>query len=96
MKTAYFNRFTLDLPDEAIADCSHQGPCDDDVAHWHKDSRVQAALSEIPDNALAAELAEYGAWEDAELLDRKHNEEIIIWLAAGNIADELANESALV
>lgn len=84
--TAYFNRFTLELPDAAVADCSHQGPCDEDVAHWSP--RIERP-AEITADALAAELKEYGAWEPEDLADDLANWHRLIWLAAGNIKDEL-------
>lgn len=84
MKTAYFNRFCIDLPDEAVTDCYHRGRCDDDVEFWHK----RLDLSHIPSEDLTAELREYGAWNDVELSNREENELRIIWIAAGNIQEE--------
>lgn len=85
MKTAYFNRFSLDLPNITVAACSHQGACDNDVAHWAtKISRPEAITPE----KLSAELREYGAWDDDELADDKANWHRVIWIAAGNIQDD--------
>jgi hypothetical protein len=85
MKTywATFNRFEFQLPADCVGDCHHQGDCAADVEHWQ--GRVD--LSGIPDEALAAELGEYGAWSDEELADRQANEQRILWIAAGNIQD---------
>jgi hypothetical protein len=85
MKTywATFNRFEFQLPADCVADCHHQGACDADVEHWQ--GRVD--LSDIPDEALAAELKEYGAWSAEELADRQANERRILWIAAGDIQD---------
>ena len=85
MKTAYFNRFTLDLPPEAVADCSHQGQCDADVDCWA--TRIERPSNLTP-GKLRAELKEYGAWDADELADDAINWHRIIWLAAGNIQDE--------
>jgi hypothetical protein len=82
---AYFNRFSLDLPDEAVADCSHSGACDEDVKFWQ--SRIPRP-AEITPEKLAAELKEYGAWDDEELADDAVNWNRIVWLAAGNIKEE--------
>ncbi len=84
MKTAYFERFTIDFPDQCVTDCHHQGQCDEDVEYW----QGKIDLSHIPDDKLAAELKGYGAWDSDELKDRVANERRIIWLAAGNIQDE--------
>lgn len=90
MKTAYFNRFSLDLPDDAIGDCSHQGSCDADVEHWS--ARI-ARPSDISQEALRAELKEYGAWDPDELSDDAANWLRIVWLAAGNIQDDQCEQN---
>lgn len=86
MKTAYFNRFAIDLPDEAVTDCSHQGPCDEDVAYWER--RIERP-AEVTESALAAELKECGAWDTEDLADDGANWRRLIWIAAGNIKDEM-------
>jgi hypothetical protein len=84
---AYFTRFSLEMPAEAINDCSHQGPCDDDVDYW---SPRIARPNEITPEALRDELREYGAWDSEELLDDDANWQRLIWIAAGNIREEAA------
>ena len=83
MKTAYFNRFAVDMPDEAVPECSHQGACDEDVAYWEPKIPIDATPEQIRD-----ELKEYGAWDDEGLADDAENRHRIIWLAAGSIQDE--------
>ena len=90
IETAYFTRFTLDIPAEAVADCSHQGACDDDVEAWS--SRIDRP-SDITPKALRAELKEYGAWDAEELADDDANWRRIIWLAACDIKEELASQA---
>jgi hypothetical protein len=78
-------RFTLDLPDQAILDCAHSGPCDEDVNYWApRINRPEAITAEV----LRAELKECGAWDTEELTDDSVNWERLIWLAAGQIKDE--------
>lgn len=84
MKTAYFNGFSLELPEEAVMDCSHAGRCDDDVTRWHG----YIDFSHISVTQLKKELYEYGAWTDEELEDRRENEERLLWIAAGNLKEE--------
>lgn len=84
---ASFNRFNLLIPGEAIAECSHPGPCDNDVAFW----REKVDLSNVPADALRDELREYGAWDADELSDDDANRSRILWIACGNIADEIYN-----
>lgn len=86
-KEAYFNRFTIELPAQAVSDCSHHGECDDDVAHWA--GRVKRP-EDVTAERLRAELKEYGAWDAEELADDEANWKRIIWIAAGNIKDEEA------
>lgn len=85
MRTAYFNRFTLDIPGEAIPVCSHQGDCDDDVAHWA--SKITRP-SEITPELLAVELKEYGAWDTEELADDDQNWQRLIWIACCDLKEE--------
>lgn len=89
MRTAYFNRFTLDMPDDAVAACSHQGQCDADVEHY---APIVARPAEITPEALRAELKEYGAWNAEELADDSANWRRLLWVAAGNIRDEETNK----
>ena len=84
-KTAWFNRFDLEMPAEAVRDCSHQGQCDGDVEFWaNKIQRPETLTPEL----LAAELKEYGAWDADELSDDAANWQRLIWIAAGNIKEE--------
>jgi hypothetical protein len=85
LKWASFNRFELQMPVDAVEACSHSGPCDADVAYW--ESRIERPASITPEK-LAAELKEYGAWDDEELADDAVNWNRIVWLAAGNIKEE--------
>lgn len=95
MKTASFSRFEIEMPDDAVTDCRHQGACDKGVAYWAgADWQGATRIPRItrPDQctvaALAAELGEYGAWDAEELADDDANWRRIIWLAAGNIREE--------
>ena len=90
-RTWYFERFTLDMPAEAVSACSHQGQCDDDVAYWA--SRVTRP-DEITPEALATELKEYGAWDAEELADDDANWQRLLWIAACNIQDDTRKECA--
>lgn len=84
---ASFNRFEFEMPEESIRDCSHQGACDEDVEFWAK--KIQRP-NDITPEKLAKELKEYGAWDDTELSDDDANWRRIIWIAAGNIKEEQA------
>jgi membrane protein required for beta-lactamase induction len=85
MKTAYFNHFTLEIPEQAVIDCAHSGPCDSDVDAW---ANKVARPEEITKERLSKELKEYGAWDEKELLDDIQNWKRLIWIAAGNVKEE--------
>ena len=84
-REATFNRFTLEIPESSVLDCTHPGPCDEDVAYWV--DRVN--WQQVDADEIRAELAEYGAWDDEELADEDANRRRILWIAAGNIADDV-------
>ena len=85
MQTAYFNRFTLDIPDEAVDACAHSGECAADVEAWAPEiARPSACTVE----ALARELRECGAWDEDELADDEANWHRIIWIACCDLREE--------
>ena len=67
--------------------CSHQGACDDDV-EWAVDNR-KARVTGGDAETIRRDLKECGAWSTAELADDAQNLRRIVWIAAGNILDEL-------
>jgi hypothetical protein len=89
---ASFNRFELRLPGQCVLDCSHSGPCDNDVAHWAPLVRQQVEKDAFPrqptPDTIREELREYGAWDNQELADDDQNWHRLIWIAASNIRDE--------
>ena len=84
---ATFNRFEIQMTKQQALACSHPGPCDSDVNELLQDKKIARQLKKISDADLAAELGEYGAWDEEELKDREQNEARIIWLAAGDIVE---------
>jgi hypothetical protein len=85
---ATFNRFEIEMTLAQAQGASHQGACDDDVAALLKVASIKRQLAKIPAASIAAELSEYGAWDDAELADVAANHARIVWIAAGNIVEE--------
>ena len=83
---AIFNRFEIDLPEECVKDCSHQGRCDEDVEYWQTKLNLNLNRSD-----MIKELSEYGAWENNELeaLSNDELEQKIVWIGACNISDDL-------
>ena len=86
---ATFERFEIKMTKDQAASASHSGRCDDDVAALLELPSIKRQLKKINDEDLAAELSEYGAWDDEEIQNRADNEARIVWLAAGNITEDL-------
>jgi hypothetical protein len=86
---AYFERFTLNLTEEQAKSGSHQGECDDDIAVLLEVPEIARQLDSILPSNLVKELLEYGAWDEAELLDHEANKARILWIACGNILDDI-------
>jgi len=85
---AFFNRFELELPEQAVADIARPGKNDEAAAYWAtRVPRPEACDAET----LRDELAEHGAWDDEQLSDDAANWHRIIWIAAHNIKEEMAS-----
>lgn len=79
----------IEMTAEQAASASHPGPCDADVAVLVADPVIAAQLDRIGPDAIRKELAEHGAWDDAELADDAQNRQRIVWIAANDITEEL-------
>jgi hypothetical protein len=89
-ETFYGNSIgTLEMSLEDAESVSHSGQCDDDVLALSKRSDIASQLDAIDPEDLRKELREYGAWDDEELSDHDQNLQRILWLAGGNIVDEV-------
>ena len=86
---AYFDRFELNLAPDEVQAVSHQGDCHADAAYAVTLPYIVSQLDEIGADALRDELREYGAWDDEELSDDDANRIRIVWIAAGNIQEDM-------
>jgi hypothetical protein len=84
---ASFDRFEIQMTRKQAESASHPGPCDLDVRDLLNDRKIARQLEKIPAEKIAAELKEYGAWDEVELSNEQENRERIIWIAAGNIME---------
>ncbi len=91
---AYFNRFVIELTRADAESASHRGQCDGDVDALLRVDYVAKQLDSIAATDITAELKEYGAWNEDELSDELDNRQRILWIAAGNIKEELAEGRA--
>jgi len=85
----YFNRFHIHLTAKDAKRADHAGRCDEDAAALAEKPYVRRQLDKIPAAYIAMELRQYGAWNSEELQDTTKNRMLIIWIAAGNIAESL-------
>ena len=88
--TSSSGRIEFQLTRAQAAAMSHPGPCDADVAYYRNVPVVKKQLAKIDPADLARELKEYGAWDEKELADHDANLSRILWIAAINISEELA------
>ena len=87
---ATFERFELELTKEQALLVSVGGqdamPAVEVVL---RDPKVIAQLDAIGFADIHDELYEYGAWDEDELTDDAANRERIIWIAGGNIREDM-------
>lgn len=89
MHWAIFNYLEFQLPDDCISDLSGSGDCTASCEYWQSELKLN-----LNRDAMISELKEYGAWSEQELNDLPNSELEMkcIWIAAGNIADDLASD----
>lgn len=92
-KAAYFNYIgSIELPIEIVNMCPKSGAADTAISEMLKLQEVIAEVNGIDKEKLKLELREYGAWSESELNVHEDNITRILWIACGNIQDELYNE----
>ena len=74
----------LEIPEEAIGDCSHQGSCDAEVEYW----TPQINWEGITREAMERSLKEWGAWDDLQTVELKTLQERLVWLACCDLNEE--------
>lgn len=89
MKSAYFDGFIIHMTEEQALSASHPGACDSEVEELVNNPKISKELDQIDPIEIEATLREYGAWDYDELQDREANRRRIIWIAAGDIREEL-------
>lgn len=79
----------LTIAQDDASSGSHQGACDEDIEQLARFPYIAAQLEELDEELVAAELSEYGAWDDAELADHQQNLQRLLWLACCDIMEEV-------
>lgn len=68
----------------------HSGDCESDVRGLSGVPDIANQLASVNPKALRAELQEYGTWSAADLADHAANLQRILWLAAGDLVEEMS------
>lgn len=89
--TSSSGRIELRIASEQAFRCSHPGPCDADVLWLSQQPGIAKQLAKLDPNTVRSELYEYGAWDDEELADHQQNLQRLLWLACGDIVEELGS-----
>ena len=91
LETASFDRFELTMTQEQAEACYLPGidalPAVEQLLRSNEDLNIQ--LNRIGSGTIRDELAGYGAWDDDELIDDESNRGRIVWIAAGDIWEEV-------
>ena len=82
-------KFDIDIKDARKG--YHSGSCDEDIAKLQKKEYIAKQLNPIPLETLYSILDEYGCeFDDGD--DKEEIESIVLWLACGEILEELNEE----
>ena len=86
---ASLNYFDLYFTRQDVDSVPSSGQCDDAVKTIAKKPYITRQFAAIDNSVLIKELSEYGAWDNVELQDKQANIERIIWIACGDIKENL-------
>ena len=86
---ASLNYFDLYFTRQDVDSVPSSGRCDDAVKIIAKKPYIVRQFANIDNSKLSNELSGYGAWDDIELQDKQANIERIIWIACGDIKENL-------
>lgn len=86
---ATFNRFELKLTKAQALQGSHPGPCDNDIAELLQVPSIRRQFKKIDPDMIRDELQDWGAWDDEELSNIPDNQARILWIACGNIREDI-------
>jgi hypothetical protein len=70
--------------------CFHSGDCEPEVRYLITCyPKIRQQLQKIEPTLLVKVLKEYGAWNTTELADHEMNKIRLLWIATGDLAEEL-------
>ena len=73
---------TVSMTAEQAAQCSHHGPCDDDVA-----ANLNDVVWHASDDQIRRYLKGYGAWDDLQAASSETLHSRMLWIAACDIRE---------
>lgn len=79
----------LNIPKRVALACSHAGDCQWDVNAAMHEPKIKSQLNKINPKLLAADLAEYGAWNSEELSNHQDNLMRLLWIACNDLKEEM-------
>ena len=83
------NGIELNITKRQAAKGSHRGPRYKDVLELSRVPSIRRQLDRIKANSVVSFLSGYGAWDDEELADHEENKLRLLWLACGDIDEEV-------
>jgi len=86
------NGIELNITKKQAVSPAHFGPRYKDVLELSKIPVIRRQLDRITANSLVSFLSEYGAWDDEELAAHEENKLRLLWLACGDIDEEVMYE----
>lgn len=86
---ASFNRFELKITKAQAMQGSHQGEGYPDIQALLTVPAIRRQFNKIPAELIALELKDYGAWDEQELSNHEENKARILWIACGDVTEEM-------
>jgi len=82
-------RIELELLPSHVRMGGHGGQCDDDIAYLRTFLYIRWQLNALDADLVRTVLREYAAWDEDDLQDDDGNLSRLLWLACGELTDEL-------
>jgi hypothetical protein len=81
-------RIELELSREEVFTAHHSGDCEPGVREVMSHPDVATQLAQLAPESLVEVLRDYGAWDGVDLEDHAANLMRLVWIAAGDLAEE--------
>lgn len=91
--TSGSGRIELKLTKKQANMGSHSGKCDSDIVYLRTIPAIKRQLDKIDKETLKNELKEFGAWDEIELSNHEDNLTRILWIACGDIVENIHSKS---